>query len=266
VCTAAAASVVIFLGLSVLTNLGGQLSLCHAALAAIGATTFANLASVMPWGLALLGGALMVVPMAVAISLVAGRVSEVALAIATFGLANLLVSLAYGTGWMFGATGTRVAPRPNGLSGDASYFVLVALIAVVCCLAVALANRARPGRLFRALAAAPDTLDALGASPVMTRAALFGLGGLLAGLGGALAAGGNLSTSGIGYSSTLSLLWVAALAFGGRGVVLGGIRAGVAVVIVPYLLDPILGGHTTWLFGVVAVAVAVAGSVRLRTA
>ena len=174
VCTAAAASVITFLGLSLITNLAGHLSLCHAALAAVRRDNIANLATVLPWSLAVVGGALMVVPVAVLISAVAGRLSEVALAIATFGLANLMVSVVYGTAWMFGAAGKRVTPRPDGLSGDAAYFVLVALAAVGCCVAVSVVNRARPGRVFRALAVAPDTLGALGTSPVVARAALFG--------------------------------------------------------------------------------------------
>jgi ABC-type branched-subunit amino acid transport system permease subunit len=262
--TSAAASVVVFLGLSLVTNLAGHLSLCHAALAALGATTFSSLTAVAPWGVALVGGAVAVIPLALAISAVAARVSELALGIATFGLANLLVVAGYSTMWMFGGDGTRRAPRPSAFASDSRYFVLVALVALACCVVVAALNASRAGRIFRALAVAPDTLEALGVSATATRAAVFTLGGLFAGLGGALSAAGNLSASSAGFPATLSLLWVAALAFGGRGVVSGAVRAGVAVVFVPFFLDPVAGGHTTWLFGAVAVAVSIIGTARMR--
>jgi branched-subunit amino acid ABC-type transport system permease component len=262
VATTAAATVIVFLGLSLITNLAGHLSLCHAALAAVGATTFGNLASVVPWPLALVGASTVAVVVSVLVSIVAGRLSEVALAIATFGFANLLVAMVYGSAWMFGRSGSRHTPRPVLFNTDGSYFVLVAAFAIAACLGVAALNRSRPGRVFRALAVAPETLAAVGTSPLMARAALFALGGGLAGLGGALAAGGNLSTSAAGYPAFSSLLWVAALAFGGRGVVSGAVRAGLAVVLAPYFFANLLGDHTLWLFGVVAVGVAVVSTRR----
>ena len=83
--------VILFLSLALLLNTSGQISLCHAAFVAIGASTFSHLTTDqgLPWLLALLGAGLVVVPVGALLSLPAIRLSGLYLALATFGFGIL---------------------------------------------------------------------------------------------------------------------------------------------------------------------------------
>ncbi|HMC79092.1 MAG TPA: branched-chain amino acid ABC transporter permease/ATP-binding protein, partial [Acidimicrobiia bacterium] len=150
-----AAYVVIFLSLGLLVKTAGQVSLCHAAFVAVGAATFSHLRvdAHLPWPVALLGAALLAVPVGAVVAIPAIRLSGVYLALATFGFGILLERMVYRTFLLFGSEGNLLAPRPGGVSDKVYFFVAVGVAA----LAAVLVRRIQHGRLGRLLEAVADS-------------------------------------------------------------------------------------------------------------
>jgi ABC-type branched-subunit amino acid transport system permease subunit len=256
--------IVIFLSLGLLVRTSGQVSLCHAALAAVGASTFSHLTHGLglPWMVALLLAGAATVPVGAIVAIPAIRLSGLYLALATFGFGVLLERMVYGMALMFGAVGRRPAPRPGiwGLDTDTGYYYVALAVAVAAALLVWGLRRGRLGRLLAGLADSPIALSHLAANVNVTRVVVFCISAFLAGIAGALLAGLTGATSGLGFSSTLSLLWLAILAISGRGEIQSALVAAAALAVVPAYLP---SGWVDWqpvAFGVAAVIVALASA------
>jgi len=250
-----------FLSLALLVNLSGQISLCHAAFAALGATTFAHLTTGagVPWLLALPLAGAAVLPLGLAVAVPATRLAGVYLALATFGLGILLERMVYPSALMFGASGTRPAPRPGvlGLADDTRFYYLTLAIAVISAAAVYGLRRARLGRLLVALSDGPTTLDVLGVSTNVTKVLVFGISAFLAGIAGGLFAALGGSVSGVAFSPLQSLLWLAVLALGGRGLIGTAIVAALAFAVLPAYGQVLVADYQPLIFGLSAIAAAV---------
>src|SRR5207237_8607812 len=97
------AYVILFASLGLLVRTSGQVSLCHIAFAAVGASTAARAVGAgFPWPLAVLVGGLMAVPIGALLAIPAIRLSGVYLAIATFGFGLVMQRLFYASMLMFG--------------------------------------------------------------------------------------------------------------------------------------------------------------------
>ena len=255
---------IVFLSLALLVNLSGQVSLCHAAFAALGATTFAHLTTGagVPWLLALVLGGLAVVPLGVAVAVPAIRLSGVYLALATFGLAILLERMVYPSALMFGASGTLTAPRPGvlDLADDTRFYYVALTIAASAAAVVAVLRRARLGRLLVAMSEGPEALTVLGAATNVTKVLVLGVSAFLAGIAGGLFAALGGSVSGVAYAPLQSLLWLAVLALGGRGLLGTAVVAAVAFAVVPAYGEQLVADYQPLLFGVAAIAAALIGS------
>ncbi len=253
-----------FLSLALLVNLSGQVSLCHAAFAALGATTFAHLTTGagLPWLLALVLAGLAVVPLGVAVAVPAIRLSGVYLALATFGLAILLERMVYPSALMFGSSGTLTAPRPGvlGLADDTRFYYLVLVIAAAAAALVAALRRARLGRLLVAMSEGPEALTVLGAATNVTKVLVLGVSAFLAGIAGGLFASLGGSVSGVAYSPLQSLLWLAVLALGGRGLIGTAAVAALAFAVLPAYGEQLVADYQPLLFGLAAVTAALVGS------
>ncbi|MPY81670.1 MAG: branched-chain amino acid ABC transporter permease/ATP-binding protein, partial [Actinophytocola sp.] len=107
--------VIVFLALALLVLVSGQMSLCQAAFAAVGAASFSHLTHGLglPWAVALLLAGLTAVPVGALIALPAIRLSGVYLALATFGFGLLMERMVFNTGLMFGGGSSRPVPRPD---------------------------------------------------------------------------------------------------------------------------------------------------------
>ena len=105
--TVALVTVVMLLSLGLLVRTSGQVSLCHATFAAIGAVAFSQLhvEHGVPWVLALVLGGLVAVPVGALVAVPAIRLSGLYLALATLGFGILVQRLLYGQSWMFTAAG-----------------------------------------------------------------------------------------------------------------------------------------------------------------
>lgn len=254
---------VIFMSLALLVWTSGQISLCHAAFAALGATTFSHLThgAGLPWGLALIGAGLAVVPLGAVLAVPAIRLSGVYLALATFGFGLLLERLIYPTSMMFGKTGLRPAPRPKlgmiDATGDRGFYFLVLAIVVLTALVVATISKTRLGRLLRALGDAPVALSTHGLNINATRVLVFCISAFLAGVGGALYAAqlGFVGPSGLGTFQ--SLIWLSVLVLGGTALLRAPIIAAGLLVIMPAYLPGSFANAQMMVFGLGALVATV---------
>ncbi|ABH00512.1 ABC branched chain amino acid transporter ATP-binding subunit (plasmid) [Rhodococcus jostii RHA1] len=185
----AIATAIMVLSLGLLVRTSGQVSLCHAAFAAIGAVAFAQLSEGLglPWIVALLVGALVVVPVGALVAIPAIRLSGLYLALATFGFGIMVQQLLYGQPWMFTSLSEgRRMPRPEFATSQADfYYVLLAALVIVAILVVVIV-RSRLGRVLQGMSESPMAVTALGLSSTVTKLIVFCISAYLAGIGGAL--------------------------------------------------------------------------------
>lgn len=254
----AMSQVVLFGSLALLVRTSGQISLAHMAFAAIGAAgTGHAIAASVPWGLAVLLGAALCVPVAAAVAVPAIRLSGVFVGLATLGFGIFVAQYAYGKDWFFGPQ--LAVPRPNvlGLADDDRYYFLLLVLAVAALWLIWLIERSRLGRLLRALADEPLALTTLGTNADVTRVLIFCIAGFLAGISGATYAAffGSVSASSFHYLQSLLLL--AVLAIAGRRTLVAAVVGPILMTVAPaYLPD---GEAAVWLqlgFGVAALGAA----------
>ncbi|HZI38060.1 MAG TPA: ABC transporter permease [Acidimicrobiia bacterium] len=266
--TAAAALVVTFVSLALLVRGSGQISLCHAAFGAVGATAFSHFASSsglgLPWFAALVLAGAAAVPIGALVAIPAIRLSGVYLALATFGFAILMERVAYPTGLMFGATGSRPAPRPSFAGGDTALFYVTVALAAVACLLVVVVSRTRLGRLLRGLAESPTALTTNGLSTNVTRLAAFAASAFLAGVAGALLAAGAGNVNGRSFASFNSLLYLVVLAVAGRRLVPSAIIAAGLLAVAPAYVPDELVAHQALLFGATIVVLLAVRGMTIR--
>jgi ABC-type branched-subunit amino acid transport system permease subunit len=189
------------------------------------------------------------------------------LALATFGFAILMERVAYPTGVMFGATGSRHAPRPSFAGGDTALFYVTVAAAAAACLLVVAVTRTRLGRLLRGLAESPTALTTNGLSTNVTRLAAFAASAFLAGVAGALLAAAAGNVNGRSFASFNSLLYLVVLAVAGRRLVPSAVIAAALLAVAPAYVPDALVAHQALLFGLATVAlIALRGaSIRTRT-
>ncbi len=257
--------VILFASMVLLVRVAGQVSLCHVAFAAIGASTFAQLAGNhgWPWFVALLAAALVVVPVGALLAIPASRLPVLYLGLATLGFGLVVQQMFYSTNLMFSpfAQGLTVG-RPHLGSLDMNqdndyYYYLVLVLAVLCVGAISLLVRTRLGRILLGLSDSPLALSALGADERVTRVLVFCISAFFAGLSGAVYAGllGNVSDTTFDPLASLTYLVVIVIAVGDP--VWASIGAAIGIAVIPGYIES--GNTSQYLqlaFGVIAIAVA----------
>ena len=253
--------VILFLSLGLLVRTSGQVSLCQAAFAAIGATTMGHLTAGfgLPWGVALLLAGLAAVPIGAFIAIPAIRLPGVFLALATFGFGVTMQQMGYPLWLMFGSSSLgQAVNRPSFAQGDIAYYYLAFAFAVIVSLMVMWLVRSRLGRLLRGMADSPVALATQGTSVMVTRVLVFCVSAFLAAISGALFGGvvHTVTSSDFAAFSSLTLLALLVIIPGREPWYAFG--AGFALVILPSWIST---GATVndWLnvlFGVAAVQVA----------
>jgi len=256
--------VVVILSLGLLVRTSGQVSLCHAVFAAIGATTFSQLAvgQHFPWFIALVVAALVVVPVGAVVAIPAIRLSGLFLALATFGFGVLVERLLYARNFMFTALQNgREMPRPSFAESDKQYYYLVLAFVLGVSLIIVGVIRSRLGRVLRGLSESPVAVATMGLSTRTTRVLVFCLSAFLAGVGGILygCSVNFASTTDPHWSSFQSLVLLAVLAVAPFAEPWYAIFMGVTAVVPAYWTD---AKATLWLnalFGFFAIVVSLQG-------
>ena len=254
--------VVLFLSLGLLVRTSGQVSLCQAAFAAIGATTMGHLTAGfgLPWGVALLLAGLAAVPIGAFIAIPAIRLPGVFLALATFGFGVTMQQMGYPLWLMFGSSSLgQAVNRPSFAQGDIAFYYLVLAFAVAAGMLVVWLVRSRLGRLLRGMADSPVALATHGTSVMVTRVLVFCLAAFLAAVSGALFGGvvHTVTSSDFTAFSSLTLLALLVIMPGREPWYAFG--AGFALVVLPSWISTgaTVGDWLNVLFGVAAVQVAV---------
>jgi len=254
--------VVLFLSLGLLVRTSGQVSLCQAAFAAIGAATMGHLTAGfgLPWGAALLLAGLAAVPIGAFIAIPAIRLPGVFLALATFGFGVTMQQMGYPLWIMFGSSSLgQAVNRPSFAQGDIAYYYLALVFAVAAGLLVVWLVRSRLGRLLAGLADSPVALATHGTSVVVTRVLVFCIAAFLAAVSGALFGGvvHTVTSSDFTAFSSLTLLALLVMMLGREPWYAFG--AGFALVIIPSWISTggTVGDWLNVLFGASAVQVAI---------
>ncbi|HEX6237611.1 MAG TPA: ABC transporter permease [Acidimicrobiales bacterium] len=229
----------IFLSITVITGLAGQISLCQGTFAAIGGFTVFQLADRLGLSVlvaAVVGAAIAALVGAV-LSLPVLRLGGVWVAIATLAFAfffdAVMVRLSFvGGGGTSLMQGTRV-PRPTigpwDLADDKQFLVLALVVLVVMSFLVIRVREGTVGRTLRALRGSEVAAQSIGISPARARVTAFAISAFIAGFGGALL---SMHQQNVNYSSNfapfVALFWLVLVVALGSRTVEGAANAGAA--------------------------------------
>jgi branched-chain amino acid transport system permease protein len=186
---------IIFLSITVITGMAGQISLCQATFAGIGACATAQLATrfgmsvlvamVIAAALSALIGALLAIP--------ALRLGGIFLSLATFAFALFFDNVMARFDWVGGGVVPEEAPRPtigfiNFDQSDKAFLVLCLLILVIISVLVLAVRSGTTGRYLDALRGSETAAASIGINAARARITTFALAAAIAGAGGGLLA------------------------------------------------------------------------------
>ena len=247
-------------GLTVLTGLGGQVSLGHSALMATGAYTvaltenaFSNHNVTTQWTLvlSLLAGVAVTSVLGLVIGLAAARLRGPYLAGLTLAVAVTVPAITSAYAGVFnGDQGLSVAVAPPPLSLGATFppeqwEAWIAIVAAAIVMLI-LANlvRSRFGRTIRAVRDDEIAAQLAGINVARTQVITFVVSAACAGLGGGVIAAINQAVSPDSYSLTLSLYLLLAIVLGGLGSLMGAVWGAIAIVLLPYFTTQVMNNFT----------------------
>jgi branched-subunit amino acid ABC-type transport system permease component len=228
----------ILLSITVLTGLGGMISLSQGSFAAIGAFTVFQLAdrTGMSTVLGAVIGALVAAAISGLLAIPLVRLGGMWVPIATLAFASffdaVIVKLPFvGGGDKALIEGTRI-PRPVigpwNLTNDKTFLVFVVLILLVVSAGVIAIRSGTLGRSLAALRGSEVASQSIGISPVRPRVIAFVISGFIAGLGGALL---GMQQENVNYAGNFTpyatLFWLVLVVTLGSRTVEGAIQGGV---------------------------------------
>jgi ABC-type branched-subunit amino acid transport system ATPase component/branched-subunit amino acid ABC-type transport system permease component len=235
---------IVFLSFTLVTGLGGMVSLCQATFAAIGAFTAARLveATGMPVLVAIVAGALVAAAVGGALAVPVLRLEGIHLTLATLAFALMFENVLVPLDWVSGGSVPLDVPRPLvagvDLADDRWFLVLVALVLAGVGVAVRRVAAGATGRFLDAVRTSEAGAVSVGLGPLRLRAVAFCLAAGIAGLGGGLMASWSGSAGYAGrYSFVAGLVWVVLVVALGARSVPAAVVAGLAFTLVPELLE-----------------------------
>lgn len=252
---------IIFLSITLLTGMGGQISLCQAAFAGAGAFTAGQLA--MHFGTSVLLGTLVGGVLAGALGAVVAlptlRLGGIAVGLLTLSFALLADNVLFLYPWAGnGATGLTV-PRPIlgsiSFAGNGAFFWLVLAVLAVLAGGVKLLQGGTLGQELAALRGSERGSVAIGIDVRRLRVVAFMLSAAIAGIGGALYASLEQSVSPNDFNYQFSLVYVVVVAAVGVYSVAGAIEAGVLYAVLMQLVSTLSSRYSSLLavvFGLAA--------------
>jgi branched-subunit amino acid ABC-type transport system permease component len=226
---------VIFLSITVITGMAGQVSLAQATFAGIGAFATGQLATdlglsvlvamVLAGGVAAAVGAMVAIP--------ALRLGGIFLSLATFAFALFFDSVMVKFTWVSGGNGITPHRVPRPLVGPIDFasekaFLLLCIgVLVVVGLIVVWVRGGTTGRYFDALRGSETAAAAIGINPTRWRIVAFALSAGIAGVGGSLLSMRDQSANHMSsFVAQLGLVWIVIVVSLGARTVEGAIQAG----------------------------------------
>ncbi|PZF83357.1 branched-chain amino acid ABC transporter permease [Jiangella anatolica] len=250
-----AVAAVASIGVNILTGYAGQLSVGHAAFAAVGAYGAVNLVgrAGLPLWAAVVVAALIAGCASLVFGLVAVRIRGLYLAIATLAAQFVIVWVLNHWEWVTGGTqvaasipAERIGPIDTG-TVQGRYYLIVGFL-LICVVFAANLLRSRCGRAFVAIR--DHSLAAAGSGISVFRYTLlaFFVSSCYAGLAGALFAVNAGAITPEFFPLSLSISYIAMIIIGGVGTIAGGIWGAAFVTLLPVFLRdglPVLGIELT---------------------
>jgi len=184
---------IVFLSITVITGMAGQISLCQATFAGIGGCATAQLATrfgmsvivamVIAAALSAVVGGLLAIP--------ALRLGGIFLALATFAFALFFDNVMAKFDWVGGGVVPEEAPRPKiGFidfdRSDKAFLVLCLVVLVIVALVVLAVRSGTTGRYLDALRGSETAAASVGINAARARITTFALAAAIAGVGGGL--------------------------------------------------------------------------------
>ncbi len=236
----------VFLSITLITGIGGQLSLCQATFCAVGCFATAQLTdrTGMPVLVAACVAAAFTAVVGALVAIPALRLGGVYLALATLAFAlmfeNVIMPLEAVSG---GSRAVRV-PRPRflGISfGDDRRFFLLSLAFLgLASLVVVLVREGTTGRFLHALRTSETAAASLGIDPARAKVTVFALSAAIAGFGGGLLATFNGAAGRTFYQAELNyfygLVWLVLVITLGSQSAQAAINAGLSFFLFPRFL------------------------------
>ena len=260
---------IIFLSITVLTGMSGQISLCQAAFAGVGAFTAGQLAMRhdVPFVAGMVAGAVVAAAVGALVAVPALRLGGVYLALATLAFGLMADNVVFPLSWVGnGNTGVGV-PRPEIGSVDftatRSFFLLAMAVFAVCAVVVILVRKGTTGQYLAALRGSETAAQTIGINPVRAKITVFALSAGIAGVGGALYGSLNQQVSGNDFNFFFSLVFMVLVLTTGARTVEGAVNAGVAFILFQELLQTLQSKEWAMLaIGLAAAVLAVNALVR----
>jgi branched-subunit amino acid ABC-type transport system permease component len=224
----------IFLSITVITGMAGQISLCQAAFAGIGACTTAQLATKQDMSvlMAMIVGAVIAAAVGALLAIPALRLGGIFLSLATFAFALFFENVMVKFEWVGGGVLPIRAPRPTigniDFANNKSFLVLCLVVLTIVSVVVILVRNGTTGRYLDALRGSEVAAASIGINPNRARIVAFALSAAIAGIGGGLLSmyeqAANYNPNFVYYQS---LVWVVLVVTLGARTVEGAIQAGV---------------------------------------
>jgi branched-chain amino acid transport system permease protein len=244
---------IVFLSITLITGMGGQLSLAQATLAGVGAYTAVQIAT--HFGLSLLLGGLIggVVAAGVAtvLAFASVRLRGLGLALLTIAAALFFDNTVFPQ--LNSSNGQTVGIKPEwvGLGilhpNGHAFFIAAMIVLLVCIAGVQLVRRGTTGRFLGAMRGSETAAAGLGINLTWQHIVVFALSGLVAGIGGTMLAIQQQQVNPALFSYQISLVFVVVVVTTGANTVEGALQAGFGFVILQQLLTYVpsrLGGNS----------------------
>lgn len=257
---------VILLSITIVTGEGGMISFCQITFAGIGAVTTAQLATNFGWPLplAIVAGGLAAVPFGLLLAVLALRLGDLYLALATLAFAVLMDNLVFQIQRFsnFGLGVEVQRPVIASLSFDSDVHLYYLLLAVFGLIALGTLNlrRSTTGLALAAVRSSEMATATLGISIVRAKIIAFSMSAFVAGLGGGLWATYQRIADPPAFSALVGVVWLALVVVWGIrssfGALLGGITLPVIAQFVSQHFDASFAQLTPVLFGLLAIGLA----------
>lgn len=250
--------------LNLLVGYGGQISLGHAGLLAIGAYTSTILANnfALPIPIDILAAAVVTAIVGLILGLPTGRLRGHYLAIATLGFGLAIPQIATNWNQLTGGFEGLTAPVPQiaGITFDtqsALYWPILIVVALSLLAILSLLGTSS-GRSFMAIRDSEDAALAMGINVFRTKVVLFTTSAFFAGIAGALFSYQAGVVAPGSFPFLLSLFFLAAVILGGLASVWGSLIGAILLVIVQQQSSNTNGLSTAIIGAVVVVVILVA--------
>jgi branched-chain amino acid transport system permease protein len=239
---------IVLLSITLITGMAGQLSLCQATLAGVGAFTAAQLANHLGLNLLIGGlvGAALAAAVAVILALLSLRLRGLGLALMTLAAALAFDATFFNeTSISGGQEGVSIPAKWLGTSeffnfnGHAMFLLSLAVL-IVAVIVVLMVRKGTVGRNLAAMRGSETATAGLGVNPSWQRIMVFALSGAIAGIGGLLHSIEQQVVSPTDWNADISLVLVVLVVTTSVTTVEGAIQAGIGFFVTEQILTTLL--------------------------